>query len=203
MIGRRQGFPSAASAVFTETALMKLFFLSLAAATQLAAMPVSTAAETNVSPFTRIDTEYLMTLYAPLHPPQAANQNLLIFYPRDGGTLSGRVTGKLLSPAGDWVRVMPDGTMRIDVRLSAELDDGSLLYVTYGGVLRKPDRESWARFQSGEKIEAPAWYYVITPNFETTSKKYAWLNSVQGIGKFVSIQSGAVAHVRFDIYAVR
>jgi hypothetical protein len=150
-----------------------------------------------------IETEYLATLYAPLYPPQAANQNLLIFHPRTGGTLSGRVSGKLISPAGDWVRVMPDGTMRIDVRLSVELDDGSPLYITYGGVLRKPDPESWARFQKGEKIVAPGWYYIITPNFETTSSKYAWLNGVQAIGKFVSIQSGAEGHVRFDIYEVK
>ncbi|HEV8696013.1 MAG TPA: DUF3237 domain-containing protein [Lysobacter sp.] len=150
-----------------------------------------------------IETEYLATLFAPLYPPQAANQNLLIFHPRGGGTLAGRINGKLLPPGGDWVRVMPDGTMRIDVRLSAELDDGSVLYVTYGGVLRKPDEETWKRFLGGQKIEAPQWYYVITPNFETASKKYAWLNGVQAIGKFVSIQTGEEAHVKFDIYEVK
>lgn len=162
---------------------------------------VADAGEPN--PAARIDTKYLTTLYAPLHVPQAASQNLLIFHPREGGTLSGRITGRLLPPGGDWVRIMPDGTMRIDVRLSAELDDGSLLYITYGGVLRKPDAKSWARFQAGEKIEAPLWHYVITPNFETTSKKYGWLNAVQAIGKFVSTQTGKDAHVRFDIYEVR
>lgn len=176
---------------------------SVALTTLLLALPASAGPAAETSPPTRVETEYLATLYAPLHAPQAANQNLLIFHPRDGGTLSGRINGKLLSPGGDWARIMPDGTMRIDVRLSAELDDGSILYITYGGILRKPGAESWARFQHGEKIEAPLWYYVITPNFETTSRKYAWLNAVQAIGKFVSIQSGANAHVRFDIYAVR
>jgi hypothetical protein len=34
-------------------------------------------------------------------------------------------------------------------------------------------------------------------------EKYAWLNQVQGIGKFVSIQAGADAYVTFDIYDVR
>jgi hypothetical protein len=164
---------------------------------------LSSTAQSAPAQATSIETEYLATLYAPLYPPQAVNRNLLIFHPRDGGTLSGRITAKLLAPAGDWVRVMPDGTMRIDVRMSAELDDGSPLYITYGGVLRKPDAASWARFQQGEKIAAPLWYYIITPNFETTSAKYAWLNGVQAIGKFVSIQSGGDGHVRFDIYEVK
>jgi len=152
---------------------------------------------------TAISTEYIATMYAPLNAPQAANSNLLIFHPKDGGWFDGAIKAQLMNPAGDWVRVMPNGSMRIDVRLTAKLDDGELLYVTYGGVLRKPDAASWERFMKGEKISAPSWYYVITTVFETVSKSYAWLNDVQAIGKFVSIQSGAQAHVRFDIYAVR
>jgi len=83
------------------------------------------------------------------------------------------------------------------------MDDGELLYMTYGGVLKKPDARSWERFMKGEKITAPQWYYVIAPLFETASRKYAWLNDVQAVGKFVSIQTGPQAHVTFDLYAVR
>jgi hypothetical protein len=93
--------------------------------------------------------------------------------------------------------------MRIDVRMTARLDDGELLYVTYGGVLRKPDDASWARFMAGEKISAPQWYYVVTPQFETISKKYAWLNDIQAIGRFVSIQTGEQAHVAFELLEVK
>ena len=150
-----------------------------------------------------ISTEYLATLVTPLNAPQAANANLLIFYPKDGGRFDGAIKAQLMNPAGDWVRVMPNGSMRIDVRLTAKLDDGELLYVTYNGVLKKPDAASWDRFMKGEKIAAPEWYYVITPTFETLSKKYAWPNDLQSVGKFVSIQTGEHAHVKFDIYAVR
>lgn len=182
---------------------MNQFFGSLLAPLLLtAAAPVAAASEAVTGPTTKVDTQYLATLYAPLHAPQPANTNLLIFHPRDGGTLTGRLNGKLISPAGDWVRVLPDGNMRIDVRLTAELDDGSLAYITYGGVLRKPDEASWAEFLGGKKITSPSWYYVITPTFETTSKKYAWLNGVQAIGKFISIRTGPDAHVKFDLYIV-
>lgn len=174
----------------------------LVAATLLApAFP--SAVEAAPSTATGIETEYLATLYAPLQPPQAVTSTLLVFHPRDGGSLTGKVNGKLLQPAGDWVRILPDGNMRIDVRLSVELDDGSPLYMTYAGVLRKPDEKSWNAFLQGERISAPEWYYVIAPYFETSSKKYAWLNGVQGLGKFVSIQTGPNAHVKFDIYVVK
>ena len=155
------------------------------------------------APAATLRTEHLASLYAPLHLPLAANANLLIFHPRPGGTLRGRINAEVIDPAGDWVRVMPNGSMRIDVRLTAKLDDGELLYMTYGGVLKKPDEASWARFMAGDKVSAPQWYYVITPQFETSSKKYAWLNDVQAIGKFTSIQTGPQAHVAFEILEVR
>jgi hypothetical protein len=93
--------------------------------------------------------------------------------------------------------------MRIDVRLLIKLDDGDTALMTYGGVLAKPSSQSWKRFLSGDRIDAPLWHYVIAPTFETGSSKYRWLNQVQGIGKFVSIQAGPDAQVTFDVYDVR
>jgi hypothetical protein len=160
-------------------------------------------AATSTGPTTSIATEYLATLFAPLEAPQAIGRDLLIFNPRPGGKLEGAIHADLIAPTGDWVRVTPNGSMRIDVRMTAKLDDGELLYVTYLGVLKKPDAASWERFTQGEKICAPQWYYVITPLFDTASVKYAWLNDVQTVGKFVSIQTGPQAHVKFDIYLVK
>lgn len=147
---------------------------------------------------------FLARLHAPLQAPDQVHDGLIVFNAREGGTLEGpALRGVLKSPAGDWVRVLPDGTLRIDVRVSARLDDGVPLYITYGGVLAKPDAASWQRFFAGERIEAPAWHYVVAPNFETASERYGWLNSVQAVGKFVSIQTGTQAHVSFDLYEVR
>jgi hypothetical protein len=147
---------------------------------------------------------FLMRLYAPLYPPSPIGNNLLVFHPRDGGTIEGpSIRATLEQPGGDWVRTLPDGSMRIDVRLIIKLDDGSTALMTYGGVLAKPSADTWKRFLAGDQITAPTWHYVIAPTFETGSVKYAWLNEVQGIGKFVSIQAGTDAHVTFDIYDVR
>jgi hypothetical protein len=147
---------------------------------------------------------FLMRLHAPLYPPSPIGNNLLVFHPRDGGTIEGpTIRAALEQPGGDWVRTLPDGSMRIDVRLLLKLDDGNTALMSYGGVLAKPSAETWKRFLAGDQITAPTWHYVIAPTFETGSEKYAWLNQVQGIGKFVSIQAGTNAHVTFDIYDVR
>ena len=147
---------------------------------------------------------FLMRLYAPLQAPQKVDDSLVIFQPRPGGYVAGpQISGEIISPTADWVRIMPDGTMRIDVRSLVKMNDGSTVLVTYGGVLSKPSAESWTRFMAGEKISAPEWYYVVAPNFETSSKSFAWLNGIQAVGKFISIQTGTDAHVAFDIYAVR
>jgi len=147
--------------------------------------------------------QFLMRLHTPLHAPAPVHGRLLVFHPREGGTAEGpRIHGRLEQPGGDWVRTLPDGSLRIDVRLLLNLDDGSAALMSYSGVLAKPSEESWQRFMAGERIEAPLWHYVVAPTFETGSERYAWLNRVQAVGKFVSIQTGPEAHVAFDIYEV-
>ncbi len=152
----------------------------------------------------RPELKFMMRLHAPLRAPTKVSDSLVIFQPRDGGYVSGPgMNGEIVSPTADWVRIMPDGTMRVDVRSLVKLTDGSTVLITYGGVLAKPSAESWARFMAGEKISNPEWHYVVAPNFETSSQLFGWLNGVQAVGKFVSIQTGPDAHVAFDIYEVR
>lgn len=147
---------------------------------------------------------FLMRLYTPLFAPTPVHEQLLVFHPREGGSVEGpRIRGTLEQPGGDWVRTLADGSLRIDVRLLIRLDDGCAALMSYGGVLAKPDEESWQGFLAGALIEAPLWHYVVAPTFETGSQQYAWLNRVQAVGKFVSIQTGPEAHVAFDIYEVR
>jgi hypothetical protein len=51
---------------------------------------------------TQIQTEYLMTLYAPLHPAQVVNTDLFIVNLREGGYVDGpRIKGKILQSGGD------------------------------------------------------------------------------------------------------
>ena len=84
---------------------------------------------------TAIQTDYLMTLYAPLPPPQVVSSDLFIFNIREGGYVDGpRIKGKIIQPTGDWNRRMPNGTTRMDVRGTIQTDDNAVIYIEYVGV---------------------------------------------------------------------
>src|SRR5580700_8721895 len=84
---------------------------------------------------TRISTEYLMTLYAPLAAADAIDASLYVYNVRPGGWVKGpRIKGTILAPGGDWSRVQPSGASRLDVRLTIKTDDGALIYMSYNGI---------------------------------------------------------------------
>jgi len=43
--------------------------------------------------------------------------------------------GRLRTVGGDWLLLRPDGVGLLDVRATMELDNGALIYTTYGGVV--------------------------------------------------------------------
>jgi len=150
---------------------------------------------------TKISTEYLMTLYAPLEANQAIDSSLYIYNVRPGGWVKGpRISGMLLAPGGDWFRVLPSGASRLDVRATIKTDDGALIYLSYNGIF-KDSKETEERAEKGEVLTSRDLYFVIAPTMQTSAKKYDWLNGVQCIGKMVSYKSDS--YVKYDIFVVR
>lgn len=81
------------------------------------------------------------------------------------GTFEGPwLRGTVVPPGGDWVTLQPDGSMRLDVRLTLQTDDGAHILMSYRGI----------GTEGGKKI-------VTAPMFETSDERYAWLNSVQAV----------------------
>ena len=75
-----------------------------------------------------------------------------------GGTVRGpKINGTLVAPAGDWVTVMPDGSLRIDVRATIRTDDGEIILVTYSGAIAG-SKEVNDRFNNGEVISSKEEY---------------------------------------------
>jgi hypothetical protein len=109
----------------------------------------------------------------------------------------------VIAPSGDWLRVMPDGTRHIDVRLSIKTDDGAFVYMTYTGRAAAVPAEVAARLAASETLGPDQFFVVIAPTFETAAPTYAWLNDVLAIGKLVSINRSNDRHVTFDIFAVK
>ena len=153
---------------------------------------------------TKISTEYLMTIYAPLDAAQDVDSSLHIYNVRPGGSVKGpKINGTIVAPSGDWLRAMPSGVYRLDVRATIKTDDGALIYLTYNGII-KDTKESEARADKGEVLTSNDHYFITAPTLETSAKKYEWLNGVQCIGKIVEDKGGANdSYVKYDIFVVR
>jgi Protein of unknown function (DUF3237) len=154
-------------------------------------------------PLTQITTEYIMTLHCPLDPPQGASSDLQIFNAGPGGWVKGpAIRGEVIAPSGDWLRVMPGGARKLDVRLSIKADDGAIIFISYTGRTLAP-AEAARRLEAGETLGPDQLYFVIAPTFETAAPTYGWLNEIVAVGKIVSLNRTHDRHVTYDIFAVR
>jgi hypothetical protein len=99
-----------------------------------------------------------------------------------GGTFEGpKLRGTVAPAAGaDWITVRPDKSLRLDVRLVLQTDDGATIFMYYGGLLVDGQARS-------------------APYFETGDDRYSWLNNVQGVGVGRVAPSGPT----YEVYALR
>jgi hypothetical protein len=102
-------------------------------------------------PTVSVQTEYLMTWHAPLAPPLAVDQSLLVV-PAGGWVDGPRIKGKLVGPGGDWLRVMPSGILRLDVRSTIQTDDGDLIFSSFNGAIQC-SKEQTDRLNAGEELK--------------------------------------------------
>jgi hypothetical protein len=154
---------------------------------------------------TSIKTEYLMsTMSGSLEPGTLLDNSLIVVNVKPGGWIKGpRISGKFVAPCADWVRIMPSGVLRLDVKCSILTEDNAPIYMTYSGIVQHSP-ESAERLNKGEVLttkDIP--YFIAAPTFQTSSEKYAWLNSVQAVGKLVEIKIGEGGYVKYDFYVVR
>jgi hypothetical protein len=116
-----------------------------------------------------------------------------------GGTFSGdRLRGQVLAQgSSDLLLVRTDGSSQQDVRLILRTDDEALILMTYRGV-RHASAEVNARIAAGELV-APSEYYLRTaPFFETSSSKYAWLNTIVSVAIGERTRDG----VTYEVYEI-
>jgi hypothetical protein len=148
-----------------------------------AMLGIATGAASAGGPSVSIETEYLMTLEAPLDPAfQAVGQRVVVNVPAGGSVHGPKINGSVIPPAGDWLIPMPDGSLRLDVRGTIKTDDGELILVEYSRVIVN-SKEVQDRFNKGEVITSKDEYFITAPKFTTSSKKYEWLSHLQAVGK--------------------
>ena len=115
-----------------------------------------------------------------------------------GGWFEGpEIRGEILPGTGDWFLTRPDGTGEGDVRDTYRTDDGTIIYVSYRGILDiSPD--VWARIGAGEDVPASEYYLRGQPMFETGSGKYDWLNKIVA----VSVGKQEAMGVTYDVFRI-
>jgi len=170
---------------------------ALVAATLLSGTPV-------MAQSTSISTEYLMTVYLPKEPSLAVDSGLVISRDSAGGWVRGKVSGRVLDPSADWVRIIPSDALRLqlDGRVIIETDEHEIIYMSYSGRMHC-DKETAGRFRNGQAIKADDCYLISAPTFQTKSEKYSWLNEVVAIAKMVEYQPGNGGHLIYDLFVVK
>lgn len=141
-----------------------------------------------------------VVIRAELAPPIVLGQGkagLRRIIPITGGTVEGRITGRLLNLGADWQTLFADGSAELDTRYAIETDDGALIDVRNFGFRHGPP-EVMARLAAGEAVD-PADYYMRTwPRLETGDPRHSWVNRTIFLG------TGArfAAAVRIEVYEV-
>src|SRR5262245_58557833 len=101
----------------------------------------------------------------------------------DGTFIGERIEGRVApSVGGDFAMFRPDGSLRIDVRLILNTNDGGTIYMTYNGVA-VPDANGALQMKTA-------------PTFEAGDERYAWLNNVQAVG----IGHSDLSVLHYEIY---
>lgn len=149
-----------------------------------------------------LKSEYLFRLALSAGAPQmagTARNGELRVIPVTGGTAQGpRFNGEVLpGTAADWLRVDPDGTAHMDVRLTLKSTAGAIVYVHYTG-LRHGPAEVLARMNSGQATDPSEYYFRTAMRFETGDAELAWMNKVIAVGVGQRPPSGPT----YDVYAV-
>src|SRR5213595_3323850 len=85
-----------------------------------------------------VHLEHICSYWATLSAPEVIGplaEGLRVnVYVTDGEVSGPKMRGRLRPVGGDWLWLRSDGIGLLDVRATFELEDGALIYTTYGGV---------------------------------------------------------------------
>lgn len=103
-----------------------------------------------------------------------------------GGSFEGeRLSGEVVTD-NDWQAVRTDCCIKLDVRLVLNTTDRELIVMTYT-CLRAGPPSVIEKLDKGEEVDPESYYFRMNPLFETSSKKYDWMNRVIAVGTGVRL----------------
>jgi hypothetical protein len=108
-----------------------------------------------------------------------------------GGSFKGeRLSGEVVS-GNDWQTVRNDSCTKLDVRMILRTTDGALIVMTYT-VLRAGAPEVMEKLDRGDAPDPDSYYFRMSPLFETSAKKYDWINRIISVGVGNRLAEGPV-----------
>jgi hypothetical protein len=108
-----------------------------------------------------------------------------------GGSFEGeRLSGEVVT-GNDWQAVRTDSCIKLDVRLVLKTTDGKLIVMTYT-CLRAGPPNIIEKLDKGEEVDPGSYYFRMNPMFETSSRKYDWMNRIIAVGTRVRLPDGPV-----------
>ncbi len=147
------------------------------------------------------DAEALFTLAIDLAEPQSigtlpgGGERRCV--PIIGGTVSGRLNGRVLPGGADWQWLRPDGVADIDARYLLHSDAGEGVEVWSRGLRHGPPAVM-ARLAAGEPVDPAEYYFRTALRFESNAPGLQWLVRLIAIGHGQRL----ARQVRLQVYAV-
>ena len=99
-----------------------------------------------------------------------------------GGSVAGRVNGKIMPGGADWQIIRNDGVADIQARYVLETDAGARILVVSDG-LRHGPVEVLARIARGEDVDPSLYYFRTVLRFEASDPSLDWLNRIIAIAR--------------------
>ena len=150
------------------------------------------------------ELEYFGTLsYVDITRFNDYKQNFIADLPDGIFTLANGDKGKIASPCADFGKLQKERTIDLDVRCSITMEDGSELYIFYGGKMIF-DKKSDKLNEEG-KILTPKnglAYWVSAPLIRTSSEKYDYMNDIQLIGIGRNAKMAPPITATYDLYKI-
>ncbi len=129
-----------------------------------------------------------------LGPSSDAGKRRII--PITGGRVEGPlVNGEVLNNGADWQIVTKEAVALIDTRYLLKMDDGEYVYLQTRGMRHGP-ADVISDLGKGLPVDPAKYYFRIYMNFETSSKKYGWLNHSMAVGYVMRLGNAVI----YDAY---
>jgi hypothetical protein len=143
---------------------------------------------------------YAETIEGPLGPTTGSPLGDRLCWQVTTATLQGpRITATASMPGSDWMRLGTDGIRRPYLRAQLITDDGEPILFRYDLALIRSSERFLAALAAGQATEFEDQYMRMSPQFEVSAGRYAWLRESLFLGRGRLTGPNAIA---YELYRV-